>query len=62
MSDPFDPESYETKRFGQIDQNGQGGGVAIIVVGIMVLALFVFAAFGDSGPVPADLAETATNN
>ena len=35
-------------------------GVALVVVGLMVLGLLVFAFVGDSGVAPASLTETAT--
>ena len=35
-------------------------GAAMVVVGLIVLGVLVFAFLGDSGVVPADLSETAT--
>jgi len=49
-------ESKHAKR----ERSDSSAGVALIVVGLIVLGLLFFAFVGDSGLAPADLAETAT--
>lgn len=43
-------------------QSDSNTGVALVVVGLIVLGLLTFAFIGDSGIVPADLTETATGS